>query len=320
MADTKVSALTNLSAPVLSDYSYAVLASGPTERRVTFDRLLGLLPLPPGGRLTLTTGVPVTTADVTGATNIYYTPHVSNLIILWDGTRWVATSFSETTLALGTITSALPYDVFGYANSGVLALESLAWTNATTRATGVSIQDGRYCKTGDKTRLYLGTFYTTSTTTTEDSESKRFLWNMYNRRERAMRVYESTNSWAYSTATVRQANGSTANQLDFVIGLSEDTVRAEIQVLVGSSGATAQFVNAGFGLDQVTALSAGLAASVSVTSAIYQPARASYNSTIAVGRHYLAWLEKGSGSDTQTWFGDNALVPQVGGMHGTVIG
>ena len=128
----------------------------------------------PGGRLTLTSGTPVTTSDVTGATSIYYTPYISNVISLWTGYRWQPIEFSEYTLALGTLTSGKPYDVFAYLSSGVLALEMLAWTNDTTRATAITIQDGRYCKSGDKTRLYLGTFYTTATTTTEDSENNRY--------------------------------------------------------------------------------------------------------------------------------------------------
>ena len=36
----------------------------------------------PGGRLTLTSGTPVTTSDVTSATTIYYTPAVHNIIVL----------------------------------------------------------------------------------------------------------------------------------------------------------------------------------------------------------------------------------------------
>ena len=44
-------------------------------------------------------------------------------------------------LALGTLTSGKPYDVFGYISGGALALELLAWTNDTTRATAVTLQD-----------------------------------------------------------------------------------------------------------------------------------------------------------------------------------
>jgi hypothetical protein len=48
------------------------------------------------------------------------------------------------------------------------------------RTTEISLQDGRYCKTGDKTRLWLGSIYTTASTTTEDSQANRYIANAYN--------------------------------------------------------------------------------------------------------------------------------------------
>src|SRR5262245_53098047 len=134
---------------------------------------------PPCGRLTLTTGVPVTTSDVTGATNIFYTPYVCDTITLWTGTYWATITFTEYTLALGTLTSGKPYYFFASLSSGALLLEVLVWTSDTARATAVIYTDGRLTKSGDKTRLLLGTFYTTATTTTEDSAANRYLANAY---------------------------------------------------------------------------------------------------------------------------------------------
>jgi hypothetical protein len=173
------------------------------------------------GRLTLTTGLPVTIADVTGATTIYFTPYMGNKIALYDGAAWAIFTLTERSIALGTLTAALPYDVFIYSNAGTLTLEVLAWTNVNTRATNLVFQDGIYVKTGATTRRYLGTFYTTATTTTEDSFAKRLLWNYYNRLRRPLRIVEATDSWTYTTATFRQARASTANQVAVVIGVSE---------------------------------------------------------------------------------------------------
>ena len=83
--------------------------------------------------------------------------------------------------------------MFGFYNAGALNTELLAWTNNTTRATTVTLQDGRYCKNGDKTRLWLGSFLTTSTTTTEDSEINRLLFNMYNRVSRPTKKEVNSN-------------------------------------------------------------------------------------------------------------------------------
>lgn len=134
----------------------------------------------PGGRLTTESGVPISTSDRTAQSTLYYTPFVHDRIVLWNGTLWAPTAFTEVSIALSGLTSGRPYDVFGFLSGGALALELLAWTNDTTRATAVTLQDGRYCKSGDKTRLLLGTIYTTSPTTTEDSLVRRYVCNIYN--------------------------------------------------------------------------------------------------------------------------------------------
>ena len=63
----------------------------------------------------------------------------------------------------------------------------LVWTNDTTRATAIDLQDGIPVKHGDSTRRYLGTYYTTATGQTEDSVAKRMVWNQNNRTRRQMR-------------------------------------------------------------------------------------------------------------------------------------
>ena len=256
----------------------------------------------PGGRLTLTSGVPVTTSDVTGATSVYYTPYKSNVLPLWTGTAWRATTFTETTLALGTLTASLPYDVFAYLSSGVLALELLAWTSDSARATAVTLQDGRYCKSGDKTRLYLGSFRTTSTTTTEDSRGgtttqvggRRFLWNMYNREERRASVIDTTSSWSYPTATVRQANAASGNKIEILLGLASP-IRA---ILLGEAliyNNVSQVARCGVGVDSTTAFS-GLVQSAfnNSTNGQYFPLSAIYASALAAGYHAVNWCEAGA--------------------------
>lgn len=197
----------------------------------------------PGGRLTLESGVPVSTTDQTAKTTIYYTPYVHNVCSLWDGARWVPTVFAETSLALGTLTSGKPYDVFAYLSSGALTLESLVWTNDTTRATAVTLQDGRYCKSGDKTRLLLGTFYTSSTTTTADSASTRYLCNAYNTVVRPVTISNST-SHTYTTATVREWNNSSSKAY-FLQSLVSDAVVVGFVGTMTAAGA-AGYVGLGF--------------------------------------------------------------------------
>lgn len=178
----------------------------------------------PGGRLTTESGVPVSTSDRTSQSTLYYTPFAHNTVPLWDGAQWKPVRFTDTSLALSGLTSGKPYDVFSYISSGVLALELLVWTNDTTRATAVTLQDGRYCKSGDKTRLLLGTIYTTGATTTADALASRYVWNLYNRVHRRCSVANST-SHSYTAGAWQEWNaGSGVSRLAFVSGAPLDAL------------------------------------------------------------------------------------------------
>lgn len=274
-----------------------------------------------GGRLTLTSGTAVTTADVTGATTIYYTPYKHDRIGLYDGSSWDSLAFTETSLALGAVTSGLPYDVFGYDSSGTLALEKLAWTNGTTRATALTRQNGVWCKTGALTRRYLGTFYTTSTTATEDSRNKRFVFNADNRVLRVLWKSEATLSWTYGTATIRQANGAATNQVEVIVGLAEEPVEICLQV---DTEATANHPLAiiGIGENSVTAWRSTQQADgiTDPPAATRAPLTAHLIAVPAVGYSYYSWLEYAGGS-TQTFYGTYTLGTfdaDRSGLYGTI--
>lgn len=274
------------------------------------------------GRLTLTSGTPVTTADVTGAVSVFFTPYRGTNIALYDGTtNWGLFPFTEKTLALGTLTNDLPYDVFVYNNSGTITLEALAWSSKTARATALVLQDGVWSKTGALTRRYLGTFHTTSTTTTEDSLTKRLLWNYYNRVPRSMKRIEATASWNYTTATVRQANAAVANQLAVVIGVAEDAAYFEV-VVTGSSSATSYGV-AGIGEDSTTTFhtSSVAAPAQSALANAVAPGRATLRIVPAVGYHFYAWLEWAQAAGTFTWWSSGwGPTSNNAGMTGVIQG
>jgi hypothetical protein len=252
------------------------------------QRLLALQSVRPGGRLTLTSGTPVTLSDVTGATSLYYTPSEHDVIPLWDGTDWRLVKFTEKTLALGTLTSTVGYDVFGYLSGGDLALELLAWSSATARATDITMQDGMYCKAGDHSRLYLGSFMPRSTTTTEDSAQYRMLWNMYNRASKAWALVLSTYH-TYTTATVRYFNNVTSYGM-CMLGLADAvtlTVRSTGLRRSGGAG------NVGIGVNTSTALTYDCEPTYD-TANLYQSLLAYFPGTaLPVGRTTLNMLEIG---------------------------
>jgi len=288
----------------------------------TLDGLTGtLLALACQGRLTLSTGVPVTTSDVTAATTLYFTPYLGNKIALYDGsTKWTVYTFTEKSIAVPSTTSTM-YDVFMYDNSGTPTLELTAWTNDTTRATALTTQNGVYVKTGATTRRYLGSFRTTGVSgQTEDSLAKRFVWNMYNRVARAMMVLEATDSWNYSTTTWRQMNGSTANQLAFVSGLALDMIEAHASALVFNSTSTVRPCRIGIGLDSTTAFAAGCLPITEQIATNGRTMRTSYQGNPVLGYHYIAALEQGGGTDTQTWNGDAGVPLSIqNGITGRVF-
>lgn len=257
---------------------------------------------PPCGRLTLTSNTPVTTADVTAATTVYYAPYGGcNTASTFDGVQWNETAFAQLSIAVPATTATM-YDVFVYDNAGVLALELTAWTNDTTRATALTTQNSVYVKTGALTRLYLGSFRTTGVSgQTEDSATKRFVWNYYNRAPRLLKRIETTASWPY-TSTWRQANGSAANQVEVVIGVSETPVVVTLSASASNTDVNVVF-NSGIGLDSTTVNSGngGLSYDFAVNNVVSMIC--TYSGFPGIGKHSLVWLEQSTAIGTTTWIG-----------------
>jgi hypothetical protein len=271
--------------------------------------LLHVGPFPADGRLTLTSGIPVTTSDVTGAGTIYYTPYNGNRLALYDGTRWKLYAFTERSIALSGHTLNVPVDVFAYDNAGTLTLELLNWTNGTTRATALTTQDGVYVKTGATTRRYLGTFCPTAAATTEDSTNRRFVWNNHNRISRAMKCVDTADSWTYTTATWRQADNNTTvgvGRVECVIGLSEDTLLA-VASAVCTNTAGSEPAASGVGIDSLTVNSAQIMGGATPVANNYGIFHAHCLTTLAVGYHYVQRLEICFATGTTSWYGDNTL-------------
>lgn len=317
-----------------------------------------------GGRLSLASAQPVPIQDQVGKTTIYFSPYLGNQISLFDGVQWNAVTFAETSIALGTLTSGVTYDLFAYDRSGTLAFDPpVAWkltgqaitaasnatpivitsnshglangdqvyvsgvqgnysangmwtaANVTTntlelsnpnavgvaaytattgslaaRATPLVMQDGVLVKSGNPTRLYVGSFYTTATTTTEDSQNNRYLFNQFNRVRRVLRKFDAS-SHPYATATTRQWNNSTANQANFLIGWQHESVGMSCQAYWGTGSLGSADV--GQALNSVTTAntislfnisSAGVSVNVILTSY--------WEHWPAAGKNYIAATER----------------------------
>jgi hypothetical protein len=286
----------------------------------------------PGNLLTSTqefmlTGVsatPVMVADSTSLSTIYAAPFTGNAIVLWDGTNWQRYTSAEFSLAVTGRTTDLPFDIFCYANAGVPTLEFLDWTSATARATGLTRTDGVWGKTGDQTRRWLGSCRARSATTFHwvqtgtDLPVKFDLFNADNRVARCFKQIATTDTWVYTTATPRQAQGSANYQVDIMVGLEEETMDAQLQVT--SRNSTISIArNVGIGYDSTTVMSGIFAANANTVTAIECSQTASLCNRPTIGRHYYAWLEISTATGTCTWYGDNGALRVQSGMTGVWI-
>lgn len=270
------------------------------------------------GRLTLTSGTAVTTSDVTAAATLYFTPYKGNQIGLYNGSSWEMKTFSEISLSLSGYTASKPYDIWVYDNSGTVTLDSTIWTDATTRATALALQDGIYIKSGDATRRYLGTIYITSAGgVTEDSVTKRYVWNHYNQEPRLLKKSISTSSWTYTTNTFRQCNNDTANQVESVIGLVTQ-LSLTFSITSESRGDTTS--TAAIGIDRTNASDSITSRDTYAYSTITNWERlhvSAYMGFPAAGYHYFACIERAAGSAC-TWYGTNGN--RLSALYGSVMG
>lgn len=264
-------------------------------------------------RLTLTSGTPVTISDVTSASTVYLTPYIGDRISLYTGNRWKLYHTSEISLSLSGLTTGKNYDIWASDNgSGGVALSlSNAWTNDTTRNQDISMVDGVYVRTSDTTLRYLGTIRTTGTTTTEDSEEKRFLWNCYNHAHKVVKKLESSSaaSWTYSTGTPRPYNGDSTNIIQLVSGLG--TTSLNICSSIGNS-ATVAGANCftGIGEDSTSAFTSSPSIGGTTTISHLQ----SLHFVVPpIGYHYYCGLEQGTNTagNVHTWYTLSLLI-----LHG----
>ncbi len=259
------------------------------------------------GRLTTESGVPVSTSDRTAQATLYYTPMNGNGLALYDtgSSTWVNYNFTEISTSLGTLNNDTNYDVFAITfGSGPLLYIASGWSTDFNRTEDVSLFQGVYTMTGDHGARYLGTFHTTSTTTTEDSVSKRYIYNYYNRVPRHMVVTETANSWSYTAPPFyRQANVNTANKVDQVIGFPEQLIRSFSVSLTSTAAASATGLEGGgVGLRADFAIDSQLRGAMGRNTMTQQNV-SQYDKYHRSGYSWLSWNDRAD--DNFTYYGDN---------------
>jgi hypothetical protein len=287
-----------------------------------------------GGRLTLTTAVPVLTADVTAATTIYYTPYKGDKISLYNGAEWYNPPFTElsnitSNSATGSagpaaVTTNSNYDLFVWNNSGTLTLtRGPLWTSDTGRGTGAGTTElvmvnGIYLNANAITNgpaaqrgTYVGTFRTNGSSQVDvkfgvtpaagGSAAVIGLWNMHNRVPVSAHTKDSTDSWTYTTASFQQMNASASNKVSFIRGINEETVSARL-IAVGQGDTAGDAAGVAIGLDSATTASGLFVVGETNVANRKMIWTASYEELPGLGFHYLAPLEYGA--TTTTYYGD----------------
>jgi hypothetical protein len=289
----------------------------------------------PQGYLTLTSATPVIAADVSAATAVYYTPFTGNLIPIYNGSRMVPTEFSELTLTLVASHAASQiYDVFVFSNSSVLTpVTGPAWATPTAgagaRGTGagttqLSRLNGYWVNTvsmtgrngsttysiGANLATYVGSIFMDGTNgqitchRAWGASRKWGVWNAYNRQPLYLKCGDSTASWTYNSATVRQSRATTGNKLTTFCGLAEERAALFFKQEV-VSGNSDDEITIGVGKNSTTAISgtAGVFTKTAGGTAATATPVAHYTDAPSLGIQEFNSLESSHGGTNATFTG-----------------
>jgi hypothetical protein len=270
------------------------------------------------GRLTASSGVAIPTGAVSGGT-IYFTPAVGNKVALYNPALdlWQLYTFAQLSLNMSAL-AVNSYDIFIYdAGSTGLTLEYVAWSSGAVRGTALAIQNGVLVRNANPSHRYLGTVYLQITGTIYDDETRRFVWNYYNRVHRSLLYQTLTNTWNDTTngwAPLENVNF----RVNFVVGLDECLVNLQVQAIAFkvSGGGMAMI---GIGLDTSIACSSQAAGATITTNAC--TITGAYIACPGAGMHFLQAVGGCSaGGTTVTYYGDNGVTGLCASLAGFLIG
>ena len=279
------------------------------------------------------------TTSQTAQQTLYYAPYNGAYCPVYNGTQqqlYQFTSSSSDTVGQSLSlagsanwTTQTLYDVFyAYVGGTLFFGTGPAWTNTTTRSASLALYNGVQTNSASMTLrtgaaatqtvpanqgTYLGTIYTSAAgqisftfggAASGGSAGLLGVWNMYNRVNVGTTVTDSGTSYTYALATIRQARGSTGNQVQFVSGLAEDS----IQTGYTFAGFPAAVVVAG------QTMGIGLDATSSFTSAPFlvqapNTAQAEFSGSVfygiapQIGFHTVSANEKADGTNSSNFDG-----------------
>jgi hypothetical protein len=264
------------------------------------------------------------TSDVAGATTVYYTPYVHQFVPLYDGASFVMTDIggqlsqetTDTTKSPAAVTTNANYDLFVWNDSGTFrCTRGPAWSSGTARGTGAgttelervqgilinkqAITNGPAAQRG----TYVGTVRSNGSSQIDFSlggvssggaAGVIGVWNMHNRSAWGAFVGDSTDSWGYTSTTIRAANNSSTMRVSYVTGFDEGMVSAIYAAGFTTSGSAGR---CGVGYDRTN----GFDGAVFVPSGSVQ-LPGYFTRTPGLGFHFVSAVERGNTG--VTFYGD----------------
>lgn len=298
--------------------------------------------VPPQGYLTMGTAlVPIIGGDVIASPNVNYQP-IGNTCPIFTGAVFSQVPFasSQVTATAGAQSANGLYDVFAFLNAGVFTLAfGPSWLAGSTPGNQTAGSCARGLGTGS-TQLtrqngiwvnnfalttanngattynipqfqgtYLGTVYIDATAgqischRSWGSSRKFGVWNAYNRVPIVLQGGDSTASWTYNSATVRESNGSTTNVLTVLCGLPEEMISTSFGQVVNASGAEFKI---GVGWNSTTSSSGSVPHVNGLAGQTFAWQMAQYDAAPAIGINNVISLESLISGGSTTFFGTQA--------------
>lgn len=257
-------------------------------------------------RLSGNSGDPDYRTDQTSVSTLYLLGYKGNRISLWNSNsgEWELATIPSAgvSLALSGMSSGNCYDVFASFDnvSPRVKLEILAWTDSTNRATGLVRSEGSFdgvlTLSGAKTKRYLGTIYATGSTTTKDTVTARFIWNLYNQIPKRM-LTSSTSTYTGSANPSRIWNDESTAKVEFVTG---QVSLVDCRFFGGLQGGSSTAAIAGIGFNITSSWTDTARAYSKVTSAPVIGACTLFQDSVE-GYNYAAAVMGRSGSSNVTF-------------------
>ena len=304
-------------------------------QRARGNALAVLVPAAPGGRLTLQSGVPVMTSSLSGQTTLYYTPHVHQIVPLYDGTDFVMTdtggelsqATTDTTKSPAAVANTSNYDLFVWNDGGTIrCTRGPAWSSLTARGTGagttelervkgilvnkIAITNGPTAQRG----TYVGTIRSNGSAQIDMSMAPApaagpvaslHVWNAYNQVPAMANIRETTDTWTYNSTTYRRPQGASGNWISYVDGLGQSLVEAWSMVPWYRSAPTSTGAQSGLARDWSSGtpdfISLGYAVS-GINTAVIMTAEGVWLPSL--GGHQIDAVESAFNANTITFYGD----------------